>query len=120
MVAYLFLTQDILVRFRMRPGVGLGEFLVSIAQLVERATVNRKATGSTPVRNVVEQLVEHSLMWFNRVKRGTFLCPRFRFESERQNGAAQGATSIRFIVGGYHARLSLSRHGFESRNRNRK
>ena len=25
---------------------------VSIAQLVERATVNRKATGSIPVRNV--------------------------------------------------------------------
>ena len=90
MVAYLFLTQDILVRFRMRPGVGLGEFLVSIAQSVEHSAVNGKATGSIPVRNVV---VEHSLMWFNRVKRGTFLCPRFRFESERQNGAARGATT---------------------------
>ena len=36
----------------------LVEHLVSIAQLVERATVNRKATGSTPVRNVVVELKE--------------------------------------------------------------
>lgn len=32
---------------------------VFIAQSVERATVNRKVTGSIPVKNVLEQLLEH-------------------------------------------------------------
>lgn len=84
MVAHLFLTQEISVRFRMRPWKGWGFIYCDTNGLSIMGHSDRINVGSNPSSRT-EQLAEHNLMWFNRVKRGTFLCPRFRFESEHQN-----------------------------------
>jgi hypothetical protein len=92
MVAYLFLTQDILVQFQMRPIIYCDTNGLSIMGHSGRINV-----GSNPSSRT-EQLVEHI---FDVIKRGASLYPRFRFESEHQNwreDAAHGAKTTHSVV----------------------